>query len=180
VQRADAGARPERARYHAGALDVENLDAGQEFEELPTTYIIFITENDIWGGGQAIYPVNKMLGGISIPFEDRQHILYVNASYKGDDDIGRLMHDFLCSDPDDMYTEMLAEKARYLKTDPKGVDIMCKVMEDLREESIQRGIDQNRVESIKNIMESFKVTAQQAMDALKIPLTEQSKYIAKL
>lgn len=180
VQKADAGARPERARYHAGALDVENLDAGQEFEELPTTYIIFITENDIWGGGQAIYPVNKMLGGISIPFEDRQHILYVNASYKGDDDIGRLMHDFLCSDPDDMYTEMLAEKARYLKTDPKGVDIMCKVMEDLREESIQRGIDQNRVESIKNIMESFKVTAQQAMDALKIPLTEQAKYVAKL
>ena len=42
VQRADAGARPERARYHAGALDVENLNAGQEFEELPTAYIIFI------------------------------------------------------------------------------------------------------------------------------------------
>ena len=45
VQRADAGARPERARYHAGALDVETLNAGHEFEELPTTYIIFITES---------------------------------------------------------------------------------------------------------------------------------------
>lgn len=180
VQRADAGARPERARYHAGALDVENLDAGQEFEKLPTTYIIFITENDIWGGGQALYPVNKTMGGVGVPFEDRQHILYVNASYKGDDDIGRLMHDFLCSDPDDMFTEMLAEKARYLKTDPKGVDIMCKAMEDLREESIQRGIDQNRVESIKNLMQTLKLTAQQAMDALLIPVTEQSKYAAKL
>ena len=118
--------------------------------------------------------------GVDVPFEDRQHILYVNASYHGDDDIGRLMHDFLCSDPDDMYTEILADKARYLKIDPKGVDIMCKAIEDLREESIQRGIDQNRVESIKNIMESFKVTAQQAMDAIKIPLTEQPKYAAKL
>ena len=28
-----------------------------------------------------------------------------------------LMHDFLCSDPDDMLTPLLAEKARYLKTD---------------------------------------------------------------
>jgi hypothetical protein len=142
--------------------------------------IFFITENDIWGGSQALYPVNKTMGGVGVPFEDRQHILYVNASYKGDDDIGRLMHDFLCSDPDDMFTEMLAEKARYLKTDPKGVDIMCKAMEDLREESIQRGIDQNRVESIKNLMQTLKLTAQQAMDALLIPVTEQSKYAAKL
>ena len=180
VQRADIGARPERARYHAGALDVENLDAGQEFEELPTTYIIFITENDIFKGGKALYPVNKILGGINSPFHDRQHILYVNASYRGDDLLGQLMHDFLCSDPDDMYTAILADKARYLKTDPKGVEIMCKAMEDLREESIKRGIEQNRIESIKNVMESFKVTAQQAMDALKIPLTEQSKYLAKL
>ena len=54
------------------------------------------------------------------PFEDRQHILYVNASYEGDDPLGMLMHDFLCSDPDDMLTPLLAEKARYLKTDPKG------------------------------------------------------------
>lgn len=75
VQRADAGARPERARYHAGALDVENLDAGQEFEELPTTYIIFITENDIWGGGQALYPIDRINAATGLPFEDRQHIL---------------------------------------------------------------------------------------------------------
>ena len=120
------------------------------------------------------------MGGVGVPFEDRQHILYVNASYKGDDDIGRLMHDFLCSDPDDMFTEMLAEKARYLKTDPKGVDIMCKVMEDLREESIQRGIDLSRIESIKNIMEGLKYTAEQAMELLKIPAADQSKYLAKL
>ena len=165
-------------------MDVENLDLGQEFEELPTTYIIFITENDIWGGGQAIYPIDRINAATGLPFEDRQHILYVNASYKGDDDIGRLMHDFLCSDPDDMYTQMLADKARYLKTDPKGVDIMCKTMEDLREESIQRGIErgieQNRVESIKNLMQTLKMTAQQAMDALLIPATDQSKYLAKL
>ena len=44
----------------------------------------------------------------------------------------------------------------------------------------KEGIDQNRVESIKNVMESFKVTAQQAMEALKIPVADQSKYLAKL
>jgi hypothetical protein len=185
IQRADHGAGKCRARYHSSSMDVENLDAGQEFEELPTTYIIFITENDIWRAGKAIYPIRKTVEGAGADgagqgFADRQHILYVNASYMGDDPIGVLMHDFLCSDPDEMKTELLADKARYLKTNPEGVKQMCKVMEDLREESIQRGIDQNRIESIKNVMESFKVTAQQAMDALKIPTVDQSKYMAKL
>ena len=180
VQRADNGARPERARYHASALDVENLSAGQEFEELPTTYIIFITENDIWGAGQAVYPVSKTIAGLNAAFEDRQHVLYVNASYKGDDPIGDLMHDFLCSDPDEMLTPILAEKARFLKTDPKGVDIMCKAMDELREQSIKRGEEAALLMSIKNIMEGLKDTAQQAMDLLKIPASEQPKYLAKL
>lgn len=72
------------------------------------------------------------------------------------------------------------ERARYLKTDPKGVELMCKAMEELREESFQRGIDQSRLDSIKSIMETLKYTAQQAMDLLKIPIAEQSKYIERL
>ena len=78
---------------------------------------------------------------------------------------------------------LLAEKVRYLKTDPNGVDLMCKLMEDLREESLQRGIekdvDLNRVESIKNIMEGLKYTTQQAMDLLKIPVSDQPKNLSK-
>ena len=176
VQRADAGARPERARYHAGALDVENLSAGQEFEELPTSYIIFITENDIWGAGAAIYPVLKRIGGTELSFDDRQHILYVNASYKGNNPIGELMHDFLCSDPDEMKTKLLADRARYLKTDPEGVETMCKEMEKMRDDVEQRTM----LTAIKNVMEGLKYTAQQAMDLLKIPAADQAKYLKKL
>ena len=98
------------------------------------------------------------------------------ASYQGDDPIGELMHDFLCSDPDDMKTKLLADKARYLKSNPEGVKLMCKAMEDLREESIQRGrlegIDQNRIENIKTVMEKLAYTAKQAMDFLNIPVIE--------
>ena len=135
---------------------------------------------DIWGAGQAIYQVSKIVDGLNAAFEDRQHVLYVNASYKGDDPIGDLMHDFLCSDPDEMLTPILAEKARFLKTDPKGVDIMCKAMDELREQSIKRGEEAALLMSIKNIMEGLKYTAQQAMDLLKIPASEQPKYLAKL
>lgn len=127
-----------------------------------------------------MYPIDRINAATGQIFDDRQHILYVNASYSGEDPLGILMHDFLCSDPDDMKTPLLAEKARYLKTDPKGVELMCKALEELREESFQRGIDQSRLDSIKSIMETLKYTAQQAMDLLKIPIAEQSKYIERL
>ena len=176
VQRADNGARPERARYHASALDVENLDAGQQFEELPTTYIIFVTENDIFKAGKALYPIVHLNMATGEPFEDRQYILYANASYKGNDLLGQLMHDFLCSDPDEMLTPLLAEKARFLKTDPKGVNIMCAEMEKMRDDVEER----TKIADIKNIMEGLKFTAQQAMDLLKIPVSDRAKYLSKL
>ena len=53
---------------------------------------------------------------------------------------------------------------------------MCEVLD--RAEA--RGIDKSRIESIRNIMETLKLTAQQAMNALKIPANEQSKYLSKL
>ena len=30
-------------------MDIEALNAGQEFEELPETYMIFVTESDFFG-----------------------------------------------------------------------------------------------------------------------------------
>lgn len=43
IQRADRGANPHRARYHSSVMDIENLNAGQEFNELPNTYTILVS-----------------------------------------------------------------------------------------------------------------------------------------
>ena len=161
-------------------MDIEALNANQLFEELPETYTIFVTENDIYGFGDGIYPIERVIVTHEQLFYDRAHILYVNGAYRGNDPLGDLMHDFCCNDPDDMKNEMLAEASRYYKENPKGVEIMCKAMEEMREESYQKGIEQNRLESIKNIMEGLKYTAQQAMELLKIPADDQPKYLAKL
>ena len=180
VQKADSGARPERARYHSSVMDVEALDSGQMFEELPETFTIFVAEHDIYGFGDGIYPVERVIVPHWQMFNDREHILYVNEAYRGDNPLGELMHDFCCSDPDDMRNKMLADASRYYKEDPKGVEIMCKAMKEMREESYQKGIEQNRLESIKNIMKNLKLTVHQAMDALGIPADDQPKYLSKL
>ncbi len=176
VQRSDKGAGVHRARYHSSAMDIDNLDAGQEFDELPDTYTIFITENDIYEKGLPFYSIERMNLATNELFNDGEHILYVNGSYRGDDEIGNLMHDFSCSDPDDMINQDLADRTRYYKETEEGVSAVCKVMEDMRLEKER----ETRLNDIKNIMESFKLSVEQAMDALKIPASERSMYMSKL
>jgi len=151
IQRADLGAGEHRARYNSSIMDVENLDAGQDFDELPDTYTIFITEKDFFGEGKPLYPIRSMNLATGKPFEDGRYILYVNGEYRGDDDIGKLMHDFNCSDPDDMNYSLLADRSRYLKENPEGVKEMCKVMEDLRVESEKKGAEKKARETAKNL-----------------------------
>ena len=63
---------------------------------------------------------------------DGEHILYVNGEYRGESNLGKLMHDFNCTQASDMNFELMAERTRYLKEDPKGVSEMCRIMEDMR------------------------------------------------
>lgn len=150
VQRSDNGADPHRARYHSSMMDVENLDEKQEYRELPDTYV-FITENDYYKVGKPVYVIQNMNLTLGKPFDDGAHILYVNGEYRDDSDIGRLMHDFNCTSADDMHFSILAEKTRYLKENPKGVSEMCKVMEDLRDESYAEGLEHGEVKKAKEM-----------------------------
>ena len=53
---------------------------------------------------------------------------------------------------------------------------MCEVLDRVE----AKGVDKARLESIKNLMKNVGWIIQQAMDALRIPKSEQSKYVAKL
>ena len=136
IQRSDAGAGAKRARHNSSLLDAHILKPGDDTENIPDSYVIFITENDVMGKNQAIYHIQRYVEtneGKEL-FGDGSHIIYVNGKYRGNDEVGKLMHDFSCTNPDDMNYEALAKRARYFKQDEKGVAAMCKIMEDMRNE----------------------------------------------
>ena len=143
VQRASSGAKPKRARYHGSVLDSNTLDPGDDFEKLPETYVIFITENDLYAKGKPIYYVERFImddAGAQM-FNDGLHIMYVNGAYHGDDDIGKLMHDFRSKNPDDMNFALLSDRARYFKETEEGVRRMSDWMKDLiHDENIKKAI----------------------------------------
>ncbi|MBQ3627331.1 MAG: Rpn family recombination-promoting nuclease/putative transposase [Synergistaceae bacterium] len=115
IQRGSSGAVPQRARYNSAMLDVNILKAGQDFRELKRheSVVIFITEKDVLGDGEAIYVIERVNIKTGKLFNDGTHIIYVNASRNADDtDLGRLMHDFTCREPDKMHYNLFAERAR--------------------------------------------------------------------
>lgn len=138
IQKKEAGAVAKRARYHSSVVDVNVLAAGRTFEELPDTYVIFITENDAFGDNQAIYHVNRYITGTGRRFGDGSHIIYVNGACRDETPIGRLMHDFACTEPNDMYYSELAERTRFFK-EKEGVAEMSSIVEEITERGIQRG-----------------------------------------
>ena len=131
IQRSDKGAGAKRARYNSSVIDANSLRTGAGFDELPETYVIFITESDVMGGNEPLYHVDRIVKETGKLFDDEAHIIYVNGAYRDESPLGLLMHDFTCTNPADMHYKILADKTRYFKENEKGVAAMCKVVEDL-------------------------------------------------
>jgi len=106
-------------------------------------------------------------------FGDGSHIIYVNGKYRGDDEVGKLMHDFSCTEPDDMNFEELAQKARYFKKDEKGVATMCKIMEDMRNEAAREAARETAKRTTKN-------NARRLLELGKIKVNEISECFPEL
>lgn len=129
VQRSDKGAGARRARFNSSLLDLNSLKKGNTYDQLPESYVIFITENDIFKAGLARYHINRIIEELSRSFNDGEHIIYVNGDYGGSDDIGKLMNDFRSSKVDDMILEPLKETVNRYKNNPREVAAMCADLE---------------------------------------------------
>ena len=150
VQRSDRGASEKRARYNSSLLDANLTDAGDDYDALNETYVIFITENDVLKAGLPIYHVDRIIQETGEPFGDEAHIIYINSQIKDETELGKLMHDFSCTDPKDMYYKILADRVRYFKEDEEGVLTMCREMENMRKAE--------RIEIAKRMLASGKLT----------------------
>ena len=139
IQQDNEGASPKRARYHSGLMDMNTLNPGQDFEELLESYVIFITRKDVLGYELPIYHVNRKIEELNEDFQDEAHIIYVNSRKQEDTELGRLMHDLHCKSAGEMHSKILADRVYELKETQEGVDFMCREMELIYCEGIEKG-----------------------------------------
>ncbi|MCR5661714.1 MAG: PD-(D/E)XK nuclease family transposase [bacterium] len=144
VQRDNAKAIPQRARYHSSILDATTFKIGQKFHELCDNYVIFITEHDYFKKKQPIYEITRMVRQTGEVFRDGSFIIYVNGAYRDATPLGKLMHDFTCTEAQNIYFKELAEVVKYYKETEEGQDYMCEILDDIRKESEMRGLSKGR------------------------------------
>ena len=184
VQRSDRGAGAKRARYNSALIDANVTEPGDQYEDLNETFVIFITENDVMKAGLPIYHIDRVVRETGKLFEDEEHIIYVNSQIKDETKLGRLMHDFSCTDAKDMYNKVLADRVRYFKEDERGVEIMCREMEIMRYQAHEEGIEKGRImQLIKQVcvkMQKFSSAEEVANDLVEqdVPLIQKIMNVA--
>ncbi|MBQ6141828.1 MAG: Rpn family recombination-promoting nuclease/putative transposase [Kiritimatiellae bacterium] len=146
IQRAKDGAEPKRARYNSALMDANALKSGEDFDKLRDTYVIFITENDVMGRGQDVYVYDRTEKKSGRSLCDGTHIIYVNGATRSKSDIGKLMHDFLCSNAAEMYFDLLKRRVSEFKDSEEGRHYMCEAMERIKAEGIVEGVERGKAE----------------------------------
>ena len=168
IQRSDKGAEVKRARYNSSLIDANVTEPGEKYENLCESYVIFITENDIMKARLPIYHIDRTVKETGELFGDESHIIYVNSQIKDESALGKLMHDFYCTDPKDMNYKILAERVRYFKEDEKGVATMCRVMEDMRNETAR----EERIAMAQRLLKLGKLSYEEIAETAVLTVEE--------
>ena len=181
VQRADSGASPKRARYHSAALDIHTVPAGADLNKVADSYVIFITENDVLKGNKATYHIERVVSEMNEPFGDGAQIIYVNGAYQDvESSIGKLIHDFVCRNANDMLCAPMADVTYKYKNTHEGVDYMCKAVEEYGMKQRNEGIQEGIIKSIMKMIKQGKLSYDQIAEGFDVPIDEVRKLAAQM
>ena len=159
TQRANKGANPKRARYHSSMVDSDMLKEGDDFTALRENYVIFITEKDVIGTNKPIYHIDRVILEDNIQFEDGEHIIYVNGSLRAKNTaLGKLMSDFFCTEAKDMCYKELSDRVRQYKETEKGVDDMCDILDEMKNEARNEARTKTMIENAQRMIKDGELT----------------------
>ena len=188
IQQDLRGAHPLRLRYYSSLIDVNTLENAEEYKKLPEKYVIFITDGDWYKKDMELHHFTMQSVGEDpqIDCGDKQHYIFIDVNSKSDTDLGRVLHDIREPDPNKMYNEELATRAKHLKISQEGRKEMTTVTEEIIEEGRIEGRAEGRaegkLESITNAAkylkkESTKSTVvKQLMGIFGLTESEAQKY----
>ena len=142
-------------------MDIHFTDVNISWKEIPQRYVIFITQKDVMKKGLPIYHIRQRIDEDDNEFYDEGYIILCQWRKQSDTPLGRLMHDFKCTNPNDMYYDLLRERVKYFKEDKRGVEEMCKIWDDIKKEGIQEGRIESKIEIAQSLYQAGILTIEQ-------------------
>lgn len=88
------------------------------------------------------------------------------------------------TDSDDMNYELMAERTRYLKESQKGIQEMCQIMEDMRNEALEEGrkegIKEAAINTAKRMIKRGKATLEEIAEDTDLTLSKIEELSANI
>ena len=156
-----------RSRYYQSQMDMEMLLSGEDYIELPETYVIFICDFDPFGGGKYRYTLRTQCEeSAEVKFEDGRSIIFLNTHGKNESEVPKelvtllqyIREDVEGSEREyhDAYVERLQKFIREVKSNREMEERFMVFEEMLREERAEgreEGREEGRAEGLTNAKE---------------------------
>ena len=158
---------PRRARYYHSQMDMNILDTGYEYQELPNVYVIFICDFDPFGEGKYRYTCSMCCKETGEEIADGCQTIFLSTVGKYPDEVPEELVRFLKfvhagledsqKDWDDAYIHSLQERVARIKSSRKMGGMYMHIMEvfgdefldeleDARVEARAAGLEEGRAE----------------------------------
>lgn len=85
------------------------------------------------------------------------------------------MHDISCTNAEDMHYRILADRVRFFKESKEGIEIMCRAMEDMRNQTLKEGA----INSAKRMLADGILTLEKIAEYAGLSLDEVKKLKAE-
>lgn len=175
-----------RSRFYQSIIDTPILKSGREtrYKNLPSTAIIFITQDDIFGRNQAIYTFSERCEEVpDLRLEDGTCKIFLNMTSKnGRPELISLLQYMKYSSIDN--ENIIVRDKRILDldrivTEVKQSEEWEAVEMNIFEIGVERGIEEGSLRTlIKNVelsMKNFHLNLQEACDGLEITVDDYEK-----
>lgn len=137
-----------RVRFYSAMVDSEFLEKGAEYYEMPELHVVYISRGDIWHGKTSEYCLMKTLvpkgkegaADMFVPYDDGNHVTFVNAEINDGSELSKLMKYFRRSDPKDMSQGDLSKRVHFLKCEEGGAKELSSYTEKWWQEGRDEGV----------------------------------------
>ncbi|MBE5970051.1 MAG: Rpn family recombination-promoting nuclease/putative transposase [Lachnospiraceae bacterium] len=196
-----------RSRYYQALIDSSLLEPGvPNYNNMKNTTIIMITPFDLFGQKHFVYTFEDVcIDDPTLKLNDGAKRIFINTHGTNVDDVSpefiALMKFIEYNEGIDKTgtkapnLEKIVDRVGQVKASEKvGVLYMQKWEEEIImkqqaekegfdngfKRGMEQGMKQERLESIRNVVKGFNVTAEKAMESLGIPESDYDKYLSRL